>query len=212
MPNKVYHAFNRGVEGRTIFRDDRDFRTFLYFLKFYLSSPEKLKEELPLISTIQNLYGKISLLSYCLMPNHFHLLVSQKEKDAMTKLLRRVSVSYSNYFNNRYRRNGVLFQGVYKAVMAESLLEILIASRYVNLNPIIEKIDDDYKIVRGKNIEEAINYPYSSMSCLLGRKNADWVNSGELLQNLNFCPGYQNLTYLEFVRKTELGGGRFVDY
>lgn len=211
VEDKTYHAFNRGVDGRVVFADDRDYRTFLYYLKIYLSDPQHLKKEFPNMSFKSSLFGTIVLLSFCLLPNHFHLLVHQKTKDAMSKLLQRVGVCYTNYFNRKHKRSGTLFQGVYKAVPAETPLEVVTVSRYVNLNPIIEKVDDDFKIVRGKRFTDALKYSYSSLGYILGKKKAEWVREDLLLRNLEQCPAYQKMSYLEFLKKAETGGGPLID-
>ncbi len=209
--DKTYHAFNRGVDGRVIFADDQDYRTFLFYLKIYLSDPQHLKKEFPNMVFKNNLCGAITLLSFCLLPNHFHLLINQKTKDAMTHLLQRISVCYTGYFNRRYKRSGTLFQGVYKAVPAETPLEVVNISRYINLNPIIEKVDDDFKIVRGKKLAGALKHPYSSLDYILGKKKAEWVRGDLLLHNLEQCPAYKKMSYLEFLKKVEAGGGPFTD-
>jgi putative transposase len=211
VADKTYHTFNRGVDGRAVFADDHDYRTFLYYLKVYLSDPKRLKKEFPNMSFENNLFGKIDLLSFCLLPNHFHLLVHQNTEDAMSKLLRSVSVCYVGYFNHKYKRSGALFQGVYKAVPAETPLEVLNVSRYINLNPIIEKIDDDFKIVRGKKLADALEHPHSSLDYILGKKKAEWIRDDLLLRNLERCPAYQKKSYLEFLKKAEAGGGPITD-
>src|SRR5688500_15922249 len=102
-----YHVYNRGVEKRKIFLDDRDYIVFLGLMKKYLSGKNNNKNNRHIF---QSLTGQLDLLAYCLMPNHFHLLFYQRDKDAITKLMHRVSTGYVMYFNNRYQRVGGLFQ------------------------------------------------------------------------------------------------------
>ena len=85
-----YHIYNRGVEKRIIFEDEQDYKVFLSYLKYSLLPPPK-PEDIKTIFTLQglpfkgiprmpkNFQGKMELLAYCLMPNHFHLLVKQVE-------------------------------------------------------------------------------------------------------------------------------------
>ncbi|KKK66524.1 hypothetical protein LCGC14_2963220, partial [marine sediment metagenome] len=120
---KLVDALNekRRSKIRKYFLDDQDYRVFLHLLKFYLSPLEKPNEH-PLTQLtgfrpvrkrpITSLHGQIKLLCYCLMPNHFHLLLKQKSKDSMEKLLRKLLTTYVLYFNRRYDRIGPLFQGV----------------------------------------------------------------------------------------------------
>ena len=144
--NGYYHLYNRGVDKRIIFQDRDDYTRFLYLLKIYLSPLENLQAEFPLLRTYlinKNLAGQVDLLAYCLMPNHFHLLVHQKNKDGITKLMRQVMTSYSKYFNNRFERIGPLFQDIYKAALVDSDDYLLHLSRYIHLNPLYRGITVD---------------------------------------------------------------------
>src|SRR3989338_7112279 len=110
-----YHVYNRGVEARTVFLDDNDYLMFLYFLKYYLEEPQP--DDIKQLK--RSLRKKVSLLCYCLMPNHYHLLLKQFTRDGMTRLVRAVSTNYACYFNVRYQRVGSLFQGIYKAALVD---------------------------------------------------------------------------------------------
>ena len=177
-----YHIYNRGVEKRNIFLDDRDYKVLLHFLKTYLS-PLPPKEDLPQrrpeigvtpvrIRPIKTVHGVISLLAYCLMPNHFHLLVKQEARDGISRLMNRIGTNYGMYFNKRYERVGPLFQGVYKAVLIDNEAQFLHLSRYIHLNP--------YEI-EGGDFEKLVDYPYSSYGDYLGVRNTGWVKTDEIL-------------------------------
>lgn len=147
IENGYYHAYNRGVEKRNIFLDEQDYSVFLHFLKQYLSPPQRKGIYLTMTGLdlvrprpIQTLYDEIDLLAYCLIPNHYHLLLEQKTIDGMTKLLRRLCTSYSMYFNKKYDRVGSLFQGTYKAALIDRDEYLLHLSRYIHLNPVIDKV------------------------------------------------------------------------
>lgn len=157
--NSYYHVYNRGVEKRDIFMDQEDYKTFLFFLKKYLSPPRKGK------ISINKLHEEIKLIAYCLMPNHFHLLLKQKSKDAITRLLRRVATNYVVYFNKKYKRVGSLFQGVYKAVLIDTTEQFIHLSRYIHLNP--------------KNYQD---YPYSSYTSFVDQNNRKWLHPKEILE------------------------------
>lgn len=174
-----YHLYNRGVEKRNIFLDDRDYKVFLHFLKTYLS-PSRPKD-VPQSPTgvtpvrprpIKTLHGSIILLAYCLMPNHFHLLVKQEIRDGITKLMNRIGTNYGMYFNRRYERIGSLFQGVYKAVLIESDEQLLHLSRYIHLNPCE---------IENRDFRKLIDYPYSSYGDYLGMRNTNWLKPQEIL-------------------------------
>src|SRR5258706_13815310 len=113
VENSYYHIYNRGVDKREIFLEPRDCIIFLHYLKLYLSSPESLiKSQVSSVISPRLLYKinelnlnkEVKLLSFALMPNHFHIQVKQITKDGIEKLTRRVITSYVQYFNKRYDR------------------------------------------------------------------------------------------------------------
>lgn len=169
-----YHIYNRGVEKRDIFVDGDDYRAFLFLLKFYLS-PKDLLNKLPKRSDLKtgyynkkNLHGMIELLAYCLMPNHFHLLVKQKMRSGISNLIQCLNTSYVIYFNKKYERVGTLFTGRFKAALIESDPYLLHLSRYIHLNP--SGIGKDFK-----------SWGFSSYQDYLGRRKTEWVNSQAIL-------------------------------
>jgi|SRR3989344_1022500 len=164
-PQEYYHVYNRGVEKRIIFIDDNDYAVFLGLLKKYLSGENHNTGNRHIF---ENLSGQVDLLAYCLMPNHFHLLLYQITEDGVTKLMRRVITGYVMYFNNRYQRVGSLFQGRYKAsrINADTYLHHI--SRYIHLNP------DDYR-----------QWPYSSLPYYLKEKKAAWVQPKQIMELFN---------------------------
>ncbi len=178
----IYHIYNRGVEKRDIFMDDQDYKAFLNILKRYLSSPEQLKlnqvgpgnQVRPGRQT--ELYKNIRLLCYCLMPNHFHLMVKQLTERAMTDLMRRLTNSYTRYFNKKYERVGSLFQGRYKAALITKEVYFLHLPYYIHYNPTGLFNSED-------NIEEKVeNYPWSSLGDYLGNRNTNWLYTEGLME------------------------------
>lgn len=187
-----YHIYNRGIEKRDIFLDPRDYKTFLYFLKKYLDplGSDPIKGQ-TLKQLKRNLSQEVKLLAYCLMPNHFHLLLKQESERGMTKLMRAVCTNYVMYFNKRYEREGPLFQSVYKAVLITRDDYLLHLSRYIHLNPFdLEKRD----------FNKLIDYSYSSYADYLGKRKTNWLETKEILNyfesepesELNSIFSYQN--------------------
>ena len=183
VANGIYHAYNRGVEKRKIFLDDQDYRVFLHLLKYYLSPTDNHSSH-PITSTgklalvrprpLKNLGEEVKLMAYCLMPNHFHLLLKQTTINGMTKLFRRIATTYSMYFNRRYKRVGYLFQGRYKATRIDDQMGLLHLSRYIHLNPV--------GLVTRSNL---VTYPYSSYPYFLRLKTATWIHPEEILALTN---------------------------
>lgn len=178
---QYYHVYNRGVEKRKIFLDEQDYTVFLGLLKRYLAVEEPKNKEQEVNNnrhTFPKIYSEVRVLSYCLMPNHFHLLLYQTSKDGVQKLMRRIATSYSMYFNSRYDRVGSLFQGPYKASMINKDSYLQHVSRYIHLNP------EEYK-----------TWPYSSYRYFARDKAApSWLDRDMLLEMF-----YSQEEYLTFV-------------
>ncbi len=183
--NSYYHVYNRGVEKRIIFLDRQDYTIFLSYLKHYLdptlgSDPKSLAQE-------------VNLLAFCLMPNHFHLMLHQITKDGITKLMRAVCTKYATFFNLKYNRVGTLFQGKYKATIILEDIYLLHLSRYIHLNP-----------YPGSDPK---TYDFSSYRYYLSLAKADWVKPDFILSffktahniYLRDCLSYENFVedYLE---------------
>lgn len=91
----------------------------------------------------KNLAGQITLIAYCLMPNHFHFLLQQITKDATSKLMKQLLNAYTFYFNKKYERTGAIFEGRYKAVRVPSNDLLLHITRYIHLNPVASKLTNN---------------------------------------------------------------------
>lgn len=169
-----YHVYNRGVEKRTIFVSPQDYKIFLGYLREYLSPPIVNADDDFLA---QNYYQRkcyadvIQLEAYVLMPNHFHLLIQQKNSDAMKEFLQSLCTRYSVYFNKQHDRVGSLFQGRYKAVMVKTDEQLVHLSRYIHLNP----------TDLGVSVDLLDKYPYSSFPNYLSQRDETWVIPGRIL-------------------------------
>ena len=163
VENGYYHLYNRGVEKRDIFLDEQDYAVFLSYLKQYLDPTPGSDPKWRL----KTLSSEVDLITFCLMPNHFHLLAKQITRNGITKLMRAVCTNYVMYFNKKYERVGTLFQGKYRGVMIDNDNYLLHLSRYIHLNPYL---GSDPK-----------SYSYSSFSYYLGNRNAAWIKPQEIL-------------------------------
>lgn len=172
VENAFYHLYNRGVDGQNIFLDEQDYKVFLHFLKRYLI-PKPQNEVQPRWRS--DLCDKIQLVSYCLMPNHFHLLIKQSTKDAIITFMRALANSYVRYFNESHQRRGPLFEGNYKAALIETEAYLLHLTRYIHLNPL------DLEEVGPRTRSNLVKYPYSSYGDYLGKRHTKWVHPEEVL-------------------------------
>jgi len=183
--NGYYHIYNRGVEKRKIYEDEQDKGVFLSYLKEYLSPKDiepltkivadsnstfaQRAEALRLLR-MNNFSGEIDLLCFCLMDNHFHLLVKQKDERAIEMFMRSLCTRYVQYFNHRHeRRVGGLFQDAYKAVLVESEEQLVWLTRYIHRNPLKQGLSL-------KECPEPSSYPN-----YLGLVNQIWVKPDEIL-------------------------------
>lgn len=158
----IYHIFNRGVAKQDIFRDKNDYQHFLNTFSFYLEKnpDQRLSKTNPeLLSQLISIPPKnalVEILAYCLMPNHFHLMIRQLTDNGITTFARRFLDSYARYFNTKYDRVGTIFQGRFKAVLVENDIQLVHLSRYIHLNAYLNKISNDFN-----------NYKWSSLPCYL---------------------------------------------
>ncbi|MDP3724565.1 MAG: transposase [bacterium] len=191
IDNGIYHVFNRGVEKRPIFLDSMDEGVFLSYLQTYLlpkdekqlrqfltdpSVSSKQKDRILRELQLNNFAKKITLLAYCLMPNHFHFLLEQKQAGFMEEFIRSLSVRYVMYFNKKYRRLGGLFQGVYRGVLVER---------------------DDYFLHLTRYIHQQARGRPSSYGDYLGLTKTAWVHPERILELLRTA--YPGTSYAQFM-------------
>ena len=155
-----YHVYNRGVEKRVTFMSRRDHERFLETLYYYqFSDPKPKFSTLHRFKTVD--FEKnpkiIDIVCYCFMPNHYHLLVRPLEDGAVQEFMKKVSDSYTRYFNTKHSRVGPLFQGAYKAVAVETDEQLLQLSRYIHLNPYISGL-----------VKNLVDFAYSSYASFIG--------------------------------------------
>lgn len=193
IPNAYYHVYNRGVAQQNIFLDEQDYKIFLYYLKLYLSAPSLQGQTLQVSPSklIKNFSEELYLHAYCLMPNHFHLFLFQKEADSMSRFLKYLITKFSMYFNRKYKRVGHLFQGRYKAVLVTNENQFVYLSKYIHRNP----IDCQPK---GALLE---NYKYSSYQNYLGMFKQIWLQTDEILSY--FRKTNPQESYKKFITETD---------
>lgn len=201
--NSFYHIYNRGVDKRVIFLDGQDYSVFLSYLQGYTtpkdeakyskiissenSSPKEKDKAIKQLN-LKNYSGDIEIVCYALLPNHFHLLIRQNG-NVVNRFMNSLGTRYGMYFNRKYKRTGILFQDVYKAVIVRSDEQLLHLSRYINLNP-----------TRALNLptnkwQDAI-FP-SSLPEYLGKRQTNWIKKEKILNY--FSKSKQNTSYENFL-------------
>jgi putative transposase len=168
--HEFYHVYNRGVEKRIIYQDAQDYERFTDLL--FASNSNKsarLREIKDYCDTVYDWERGdplVAIGAYCLMPNHFHILLTPLQDGGVSAFMNKLGTSYSMYFNKKYKRTGTLFEGKFKAqhVATDEYLKYLFS--YIHLNP-IKLIQSDWKekgiADSAKAYEYASNFKYSSL-------------------------------------------------
>ncbi len=176
---EIYHVYNRGVEKRILFQNHYEYRRFMALL--YVSNSTK---QIHLSNTahndnIEKIFEKergepiVAIGAYCLMPNHFHLLLTPLVEGGISKFMQKVQTGYSMYFNKKHSRVGSLFQGTFKSKHINKNEYLMYVYSYIHLNPAKLK-NKEWKIQPNSfisDLKDFINeYPYSSLQEYLLKK------------------------------------------
>lgn len=186
--NEFYHIYNRGVDKRLIFSNPRDYERFLFLLGVCNDTQPFLNSTFHyrgLTSIVKYFKDKernpiVDVLCFCLMPNHFHLILRQREENGISKFIQKVSTGYSMYFNNRNERTGALFQGAFKAIHIDKDEYLKHLTLYLHLNPLE---------INKNNFNAVKNYPWSSLGCYLGIRKFPLILDDFLIKRLR--KGYE---------------------
>ncbi|MBI4037393.1 transposase [Candidatus Daviesbacteria bacterium] len=160
VSDHFYHIYNRGVEKRIIFTNEKDYQRFLktlYYYQFIGPKPSFSKHLQIKVKYFSHNPKIVEVICYCLMPNHFHLLIKQTTENGISEFIGKVINSYTKYFNTKYKRVGPLFQGAFKTVLVENDFQMMHLSRYIHLNPYVSAL--------AQNLQQ---YPYSSYNHFIG--------------------------------------------
>ena len=188
--NEIYHIYNRGVDKREIFAEDGDKFRFVHNLyELNDKNPaldfrkQTTEVRLPQIKR-EPRKMLVEILAFCLMPNHYHLFLKQIKDRGVTEFMRKLGTGYTNYFNQKYARSGVLFQGKFKSVRVEKEVHFNYLPLYIHLNP-LDLIESGWRQGSMENFEKAINflesYRWSSFLDYIGKKNFSSVTQRNFL-------------------------------
>ncbi len=189
-----YHCYNRGVDKRKIFEDDRDRERFMLGL-FVANSEIPVHISNMKNPRLQKILGDnsfecgdplVEIGAYCLMPNHFHFLIRETIERGIARFMQKLCTGYTMYFNTKHERTGALLAGTFKSKHApdDTYLKYLVS--YIHLNP-AKLFDPKWKTGNGnlhtikKNLEE---YRYSSLPDFLEQERLEKVIIGKTLFEL----------------------------
>ena len=171
--DEYYHVYNRGNSKQKIFHDKQDYEHFVLLL-LILNNDKNL--ELRNLSKdflvdLNNVNSLVSIGAYVLMPNHFHILLTEKIDGGISKFMQKVSTAYVMYYNKKYTRTGSLFEVKFKSQHLDTDNYLKYIFSYIHLNP-IKLIDKNWKEEGIKNKSTTLiyleGYQYSSYMDYLG--------------------------------------------
>ena len=169
IQGEFYHVYNRGTEKRVLFRDKTDYQRFLKLL-YISNSVESInvrnilrKNSEPY--TFERANQLVSIGAYCLMPNHFHIMLTPCVDGGVSMFMKKLGTGYSMYFNKRYNRTGTLFEATFKSKWIDDDVYFKYLYAYIHLNPL--KLWGRVDIGTEPNREETLtflkSYEYSSL-------------------------------------------------
>lgn len=177
-----YHFYNRGVNRQAIFFREENWGYFIRRLRQY-SVPEYL-----------------TIVAYCLMPNHYHLLVRANHDDVGRKVMQPLTVSYSKSINKQQERSGHLFQGPFQARLIEEDADLKWLSRYVHLNPVTAGL-----------VREPADWIYSSYRDYVGLRNGTLPNPAIVLDQFPSRSAYADFVETDLRPEAGLAADLIVD-
>jgi len=212
---EFYHILNRGVDKRDIFLQERDYLRFVHNL-FEFNSQEKINNNFYTFKKVKsNVIGYhnkprkllVDIHLFCLMKNHYHLLLSSKIEHGIPRFMQKLNMGYARYFNEKYKRSGALFEGKYKSVLIEKEAHFLHLPYYIHFNSLDFKFPEwrDNKI---KDYRKALNfldkYRWSSHLDYTGKENFPSVTQrGFLLEGFGGTGRYKK-NIVQFLKSMEL--------
>lgn len=213
----LYHALNRGVDKRVIFTDSQDYARFVHNMyEFNTSLPAhnthrskmfdlRSRTSSPGADKLVHIHG------WCLMNNHYHLLLGEQVEGGVVKFLRKLNVGYSKYFNERHKRSGTLFQGRTKKLLIDNDAYFLHILNYIHLNP-LDQLETTHEW-RSRTISDTSqaldhlkNYRWSSYLDYIEIHNFPSILTTSLFKEI-FEEKYEDTIreYLKDIEITEIG-------
>lgn len=186
VPGCYYHIYNRGANQQLLYKDKKDYLAFTAILKYYLVNPQGIppstlnRQPKNKVTNLVKGPPSYTLLAYCLMPNHFHFMLRQEEGEVIiSNLMRRISITYAMYFNDRYHHSGTIFQGRYKNVLVTNESQWIYLSKYIHRNPLHLQSYEPCKLV---------DYQYSSYPDYMGIRHTNWIDTDTIMDRYPTSP------------------------
>lgn len=219
VTGNIYHVLSRGVDKRKIFLDDKDYYRFVHdlfefndedptFNVGYFFRNKSIDVRRQYIGNRKPRKLLVEILAFCLMPNHYHLLIRPLSDDAVSRFMKKLNTGYAKYFNGKYKRKGALFESRYKLVPIVDEAHFIHIPYYIHLNP-LDLVAPEWRSREMNNYPEAVkfleNYRWSSHLDYAGVKNFPSVTSREFL--LEIFGGHEGYTrkVKKWIKDLEIG-------
>jgi len=190
VTGEFYHVYNRSNAGIPLFKGPRECNLFIEAVKFYLQVKPPTKFSVyrrSRNSFTLNLDKKlVSIINYCLMPNHFHFTLRQEIEGGITQFIHRISSSFAHYFSTKYKTKGHIFEDKFKAVHVETEEQLIHLSRYIHLNPVTSYL-----------VEKPEDYSQSSYKIYLGEIQSDIIDTSPIISNFKSKQNYRDFVFLQ---------------
>lgn len=187
------HVYNRGNRKMSIFYDENDKWRFLKILRYFndeyssqhifrdLNKLRKFDFYKPFIwpPGWPNHKPLVKILCFCLMPNHFHLLLKEIRKGGITKFMQRLGIGFTNFINIKHNVTGRLFQGSYKGKTVREIRYLQYLSVYIQVINVFELYNGGIEAAFknfDKAFEWAISYKFSSLPDFIGKRDLSIID------------------------------------
>jgi putative transposase len=184
---EIWHILNRGVDKRDVVKDEADRIRFVHDLFMFNDRNAVNPNHRFKGYDSSNRKHLVAIHAWCLMPNHYHLLVSELVEGGMSLFMRKLNMGYAKYFNERYERSGYLWQGVFRKKLIARDAHFIWIPYYIHLNPLdlsFKKWREGKVSDSDKAIENLRKYRWSSYLDYMGEKNFPSLINKELLQDV----------------------------
>jgi putative transposase len=202
-----YHIYNRSISNHDLFQKPNHYhrfeRTASYYLlaipptsfSFYIRLGNQTQQEIQ--TKLINMPRICTLISFVLMPNHYHFIVRQEQDGGISNFIRKLSNSYTRYYNTANKRKGPLFQGPFKAKLIATDEQLIHLSRYIHLNPVVAGLTSKHQV---------FDYPYSSLSQFLNNIPSSLltINPSPVLSHFNSATDYHSFVSEQIDYQSEL--------
>jgi len=159
VPGEFYHVYNRGNSRQIIYRTLHDYARFLALLYVANSTGSFVFRDIDSDVMFDHERGEllVAIGAYCLMPNHFHILLTPLVEDGAATFMRRLATGYSMYFNKKHHRTGSLFEGRFKSEHVDSDNYLKYLFSYIHLNP-VKLLQPDWQQQGIINLQDTFTY------------------------------------------------------